>query len=119
SPLPSPSGRGENSPPRGTECYARECLSDVKYSPSPEGEGRGEGDLVKPGRVCRVEFQNVSFEYQAGRPVLKDISFVAEPGQSVALVGHTGSGKTTVVALLQKFYLPTAGHILVDGQDLL
>jgi ATP-binding cassette subfamily B protein len=66
----------------------------------------------------RVEFQSVNFEYQPGRPVLKDISFVAEPGQSVALVGHTGSGKTTLVGLLQKFYLPTGGRVLVDGMDL-
>jgi ATP-binding cassette subfamily B protein len=68
---------------------------------------------------CRVEFEKVSFEYQKDRPVLKDISFIAEPGQSVALVGQTGSGKTTVVALLQKFYLPTTGRVSVDGQDLL
>jgi ATP-binding cassette subfamily B protein len=67
----------------------------------------------------RVEFQGVWFAYEAGRPVLRDISFVAEPGQTVALVGHTGSGKTTVVALLQKFYLPTRGRVLVDGHDLL
>jgi ABC-type multidrug transport system fused ATPase/permease subunit len=66
----------------------------------------------------RVEFQSVNFEYKAGRPVLAGISFVAEPGQSVALVGHTGSGKTTLVGLLQKFYLPAAGHVLVDGFDL-
>jgi ATP-binding cassette subfamily B protein len=50
----------------------------------------------------RVEFQSVHFEYQPGRPVLTDISFVAEPGQTIALVGHTGSGKTTIAALLQK-----------------
>ena len=50
--------------------------------------------------------------------MLTDISFTAEPGQSVALVGHTGSGKTTLVALLQKFYLPTDGRVLVDGTDL-
>ncbi len=50
--------------------------------------------------------------------MLTDISFVAEPGQSVALVGHTGSGKTTLVALLQKFYLPASGRVLVDGFDL-
>ena len=67
----------------------------------------------------RVEFQNVQFEYQPGRPVLKDISFVAEPGQTVALVGHTGSGKTTLAGLLQKFYLPTQGRVLVDDRDLL
>ena len=59
------------------------------------------------------------FEYERGRPVLADISFVAEPGQTVALVGHTGSGKTTLVGLLQKFYLPTRGRVLVDGHDLL
>ena len=63
----------------------------------------------------RVEFQAVHFEYKPGRPVLTDISFTAEPGQSVALVGHTGSGKTTLVGLLQKFYLPTRGRVLVDG----
>ena len=66
----------------------------------------------------RVEFQSVNFEYKPGRPVLTDISFVAEPGQSVALVGHTGSGKTTLVGLLQKFYLPAGGRVLVDNFDL-
>jgi ATP-binding cassette subfamily B protein len=66
----------------------------------------------------RVEFQAVHFEYKPCRPVLTDISFVAEPGQSVALVGHTGSGKTTLVGLLQKFYLPGGGRVLVDDQDL-
>ena len=50
--------------------------------------------------------------------MLTDISFVAEPGQNVALVGHTGSGKTTLVGLLQKFYLPAGGRVLVDGVDL-
>ena len=63
----------------------------------------------------RVEFKNVCFEYRPGRPVLKDISFIAEPGQTVALVGHTGSGKTTLVGLLQKFYLPISGRVQVDG----
>ncbi len=66
----------------------------------------------------RVEFQSVNFEYKPGRPVLLDISFNVEPGQSVALVGHTGSGKTTLVGLLQKFHLPTGGKVLVDGHDL-
>jgi ATP-binding cassette subfamily B protein len=71
-----------------------------------------------PAIQGRVEFQAVQFEYQPGRPVLQDISFTTEPGQTVALVGHTGSGKTTLVALLQKFYLPTGGRVLVDGVDL-
>jgi ATP-binding cassette subfamily B protein len=67
----------------------------------------------------RIEFQDVSFEYEPGRAVLRDISFTAEPGQTVALVGHTGSGKTTLVGLLQKFYLATNGRVTVDGVDLL
>jgi ATP-binding cassette subfamily B protein len=67
----------------------------------------------------RVAFEHVHFEYERGRPVLADINFTAEPGQTVALVGHTGSGKTTLVALLQKFYLPTHGRVLVDEHDLL
>ncbi len=71
-----------------------------------------------PAIQGRVEFQAVHFEYKPGRPVLTDISFVAEPGQSVALVGHTGSGKTTLVGLLQKFYLPGRGRVLVDDVDL-
>jgi ATP-binding cassette subfamily B protein len=66
----------------------------------------------------RVVMEAVHFAYEPGRPVLTDISFAAEPGQSVALVGHTGSGKTTLVGLLQKFYLPTSGRVLVDDTDL-
>jgi ATP-binding cassette, subfamily B, bacterial len=77
------------------------------------------GARALPRLRGRVEFQGVSFAYEAGRPVLEDITFAVEPGQTVALVGPTGSGKTTVVALLQKFYLPTAGKVMVDGCDLL
>jgi ATP-binding cassette, subfamily B, bacterial len=58
----------------------------------------------------RVEFQAVNFEYKPGRPVLTDISFVAEPGQSVALVGHTGSGKTTLVGCSKNFICPAAAR---------
>jgi ATP-binding cassette, subfamily B, bacterial len=66
----------------------------------------------------RVELQNVSFEYQPGRPVLTDVSLTALPGQTVALVGHTGGGKSTIMALVAKLYQPTRGAILVDGRDL-
>jgi ABC-type multidrug transport system fused ATPase/permease subunit len=72
-----------------------------------------------PALRGRVEFQSVHFEYQPNRPVLADISFVAEPGQTVALVGPTGSGKTTIAALLQKFYLPARGAVRIDGHNLL
>jgi ATP-binding cassette subfamily B protein len=71
-----------------------------------------------PRIAGRVTFESVQFWYQPGRPVLSDISFSIEPGQTVALVGHTGSGKTTLVGLLQKFYLPTGGRVLVDDIDL-
>ncbi|HEX3719499.1 MAG TPA: ABC transporter ATP-binding protein [Verrucomicrobiae bacterium] len=75
--------------------------------------------LPLPPVQGRVEFESVCFEYVPGRPVLSDISFVAEPGQTVALVGHTGSGKTTIAALLQKLYLPTRGSVLIDGHNIL
>jgi ATP-binding cassette, subfamily B, bacterial len=66
-----------------------------------------------------VEFQNVTFAYVPGRPVLHDISFAARPGESIALVGHTGSGKTSIINLVSKFYLATEGRVLIDGQDIL
>jgi ABC-type multidrug transport system fused ATPase/permease subunit len=72
-----------------------------------------------PALRGRVEFESVSFEYQPSRPVLTGISFVAEPGQTVALVGPTGSGKTTIAALLQKFHLPARGAVRIDGHNLL
>jgi ATP-binding cassette subfamily B protein len=67
----------------------------------------------------QVEFRGVGFEYQPGHPVLSDITFRIEPGQTVALVGATGSGKSTITRLLSKLYLPTSGTVLVDGHDIL
>jgi ATP-binding cassette subfamily B protein len=67
---------------------------------------------------ARVEFRNLGFGYDPARPVLRDISFVAEPGQTVALVGHTGSGKSSIINLVSKFYLPTTGELLVDGREI-
>ncbi|BET65979.1 ABC transporter ATP-binding protein [Opitutales bacterium ASA1] len=65
-----------------------------------------------------VEFRGVAFGYDPARPVLHGIDFVAAPGQTVALVGHTGSGKSSIVNLVSKFYLPTAGEILIDGREI-
>ena len=66
----------------------------------------------------RVEFDRVHFAYEPGVPVLRDVSLCAEPGQTVALVGPTGAGKTTIVSLLSRFLDVTAGAIRIDGQDL-
>lgn len=65
-----------------------------------------------------VAFDRVHFHYDPAKPVLKDVSFSAQPGQTVALVGHTGSGKTTIINLLSKFYLCQAGVVSIDGFDL-
>jgi glucan exporter ATP-binding protein len=66
-----------------------------------------------------VRFEDVSFEYpNGGGPVLSDVSFDARPGTSVALVGHTGAGKSTAMSLLQRLWDPTSGRITIDGQDL-
>lgn len=65
-----------------------------------------------------VEFRDVCFHYVKDKPVLKNISFKANPGETVALVGPTGSGKTTIVQLLSRFYDVTSGEIFIDGKDI-
>ena len=73
----------------------------------------------KSGRaVGRIEFENVWFAYNDEDWILKDVSFKVEPGQSIALVGHTGSGKSTITNLLMRFYDVPRGRILLDGVDL-
>lgn len=74
--------------------------------------------LLPTDAGARVEFKDVCFEYVPGRPVLQDVSFVAEPGQTIALVGHTGSGKTSIINLAAKFYRHTKGTIAIDGIDI-
>ncbi|MGH7153710.1 MAG: ABC transporter ATP-binding protein, partial [Acetobacteraceae bacterium] len=71
--------------------------------------------LPGPGRVA---FENVSFAYPERAPVLRDFDLTIEPGQRVGLVGYSGAGKSTVLALLQRFYDVSGGHILIDGQDI-
>ena len=64
-----------------------------------------------------VEFKNVDFKYNVGEQVLTDFNLKVKAGQSIALVGHTGAGKSTIINLISRFYEPTAGNILIDGVD--
>ena len=70
------------------------------------------------GPAGRVTFERVTFGYRPGSPVVRDLSFAVEPGQTVAIVGHTGAGKSTVVNLLMRFYELDSGRITVDGADI-
>jgi len=81
--------------------------------PEPVG-----GDLLKDKIEGRIEFRQVWFTYNEEDWVLKDVSFTIEPGQSVAIVGATGSGKTTIISLLAGFYLIQKGQILIDNVDI-
>jgi len=65
-----------------------------------------------------IEFRNVSFFYNAGEPVLHDVSFKVEPGEKIAVVGATGAGKSTIISLLSRFYDVQQGEILVDGENI-
>jgi ABC-type multidrug transport system fused ATPase/permease subunit len=75
-------------------------------------------DAVDPGRVKgAITFDRVSFGYNKGEPVLQEVSFAIEPGQVVGVVGPTGSGKSTVLSLLPRFYDPQSGQVRIDGID--
>ncbi len=98
-----------------------DLLDEPEESPDPEParehtqpplNGKG------PRSNGRVEFQHVNFAYRPGTPVIQDLSFVAEPGSTVAIVGPTGAGKTTMVNLLMRFYDVDSGRILIDGADI-
>jgi ATP-binding cassette subfamily B multidrug efflux pump len=81
-----------------------------------------EADPASPAlpaaRNGRVEFQNVSFRYNADQPLIDDLSLIAEPGHTIAIVGPTGAGKTTLVNLIMRFYELDAGRITLDGVDI-
>jgi ATP-binding cassette subfamily B protein len=83
-----------------------------------EPEEAADGMAVLPaGSAPRVEFDHVWFGYHPDTPVIENLSLVAEPGDTVAIVGATGAGKTTLVNLLMRFYEVDAGRVLIDGVD--
>lgn len=94
---------------------AADKVMEIYYS-EPEIVDKPDA-IDKPERFQgKVEFKNVSFKYEDGKlPILEDISFTAEPGETVAIMGETGCGKTSLIQLIPRFYEPTAGEVLVDG----
>ena len=86
-------------------------LQEVKVSPVPPSANVHEHKRI----TGAVKFENINFEYEDGRPILKNFNLDVEPGEVVSLVGHSGGGKTTIVNLLLRFYRPTSGSVLVDG----
>ncbi|MCB0015927.1 MAG: ABC transporter ATP-binding protein, partial [Anaerolineales bacterium] len=89
---------------------------DIIDTPS-EIEEREDAVLLRRADGA-VAFEHVDFAYREERQILSNITFQAEPGQTIALIGPTGSGKSTVTNLMPRFYDPTAGRILVDGVDI-
>ena len=84
----------------------------------PEDITDKEGAKELPPIRGHVTFDHVNFSYEKGNPILKDVNFVITPGMTVAIVGPTGAGKTTIVNLLSRFYNPEEGRILIDGIDI-
>ncbi|HEY4399453.1 MAG TPA: ABC transporter ATP-binding protein [Lactobacillaceae bacterium] len=87
-------------------------LAEAEFEPQQKSAAQGK---ITAGKI---EFRHVNFSYDGQHPVLKDLSFVAEPGQTVALVGHTGSGKSSTINALMRFYEFQSGEILIDDQDI-
>jgi ATP-binding cassette subfamily B protein len=89
-----------------------DLLDAEEQSPDPEQPGR------VPGTHGRVAFEHVAFSYTPDQALIEDLSLVAEPGQTIAIVGPTGAGKTTLVNLIMRFYELDAGRITLDGVDI-
>ena len=83
----------------------------------PEEIRDAPGAVELPPGDGRLRFEHVQFEYAAGRPVLRDVDLEVEPGETIALIGHTGSGKTTLTSLVPRFYDVTGGRVTIEGVD--
>ncbi|MEO6867227.1 MAG: ABC transporter ATP-binding protein [Gaiellales bacterium] len=85
---------------------------------APEQRPEATGTELATGGRGRIEFEHVTFSYDEEHPLIEDLSLIAEPGSTVAIVGPTGAGKTTLVNLIMRFYELNAGRILLDGVDI-
>jgi ABC-type multidrug transport system fused ATPase/permease subunit len=92
-----------------------ERIFEVMDEPEEISEKPGAAEM--PPGDGRIRYEHVTFEYALGRPVLHDIDLELEPGKTVALIGHTGSGKTTLASLVPRFYDVTQGGLTIDGAD--
>jgi ABC-type multidrug transport system fused ATPase/permease subunit len=90
----------------------REVLAESREDADPDRT------VILPVINGRVEFEHVDFSYEPGKPVLEDVSFVSQPGTVTALVGSSGSGKSTMIGLVAAFYKPSSGRVSVDNVDL-
>jgi subfamily B ATP-binding cassette protein MsbA len=99
-----------------------EALAGLDRTREVLGENREDADPERTVVLERIEgeinFERVNFEYEAGKPVLEDVSFRAAPGTVTALVGSSGSGKSTIIGLVAAFYKPVSGRVRVDNVDL-
>ena len=96
------------------QLYHIEEMYKVLDQPSPSHEGELE---VLTGASSDITFEDVSFKYRSSSPVLTNINFTTKPGERIAIVGPSGAGKTTLIDLVQGFYPPTSGRILIGGRS--
>jgi len=92
-----------------------ERIFQVIDEPEEVTDRRGAGEL--PAGGGHIRFEGVGFEYIPGRPVLEEVDLDVAPGRTIALIGHTGSGKTTLTSLVPRFYDVTSGRVTIDGAD--
>ena len=102
----------------GLDGLPNESAAERDGFPNESSRGLDGFPNESAGGGGRVEFEHVAFSYTPAKPLIKDLNLVAEPGQTVAIVGPTGAGKTTLVNLLMRFYEVDGGRILLDGQDI-